>query len=166
MAASAALGLLAVLDRQIPGIVADTLPTAEVVVVEKAAARLSLLRDGRSYRTYPVSLGPSPLGHKQRQGDGRTPEGRYVIDERYDDNQYYKALRISYPNPEDRRLAMARGDDPGGMIMIHGQPNGMGWLGWLTRYFDWTNGSIAVGSVAMEEIWRAVVDGTPIEVRP
>ena len=133
---SAALGLLAVLDRQIPGIVAETPPAAEAVVVEKAAARLSLLREGRPYRSYPVALGASPRGHKQRQGDGRTPEGRYVIGYREDDSQHYKALHISYPNAEDRRLAAGRGEDPGGMIMIHGQPNGLGWLGWLTRLFQ------------------------------
>jgi len=155
-----------VLDRQIPGLIAETPPPAEAIVVKKAAARLSLLRDGRPYRSYPVALGANPRGHKRRQGDGRTPEGRYVIDERRDDSQHCKALRISYPNAEDRRLAMARGEDPGGMIVIHGQPNGMGWLGWLTRQCNWTNGCIGVGSVAMEEIWRAVGDGTPIEIRP
>jgi murein L,D-transpeptidase YafK len=165
-AAAIALGLLAVLDRRIPGIVAETPPAADAVVVEKASARLSLLREGRPYRTYPVSLGASPRGHKQRQGDGRTPEGHYVIAYRQDDSQHYKALHISYPNAEDRRQAAGRGEDPGGLIMIHGQPNGLGWLGWLTGNFNWTNGCIAVGSVAMEEIWRAVADGTPIEIRP
>jgi murein L,D-transpeptidase YafK len=166
IAAGAALGLLAVLDRQIPELVAETPPPAEAIVVEKAAARLFLMREGRPYRSYPVALGANPRGHKQRLGDGRTPEGRYVIDERRDDSQHYKALRISYPSAEDRRLAAARGEDPGGMIMIHGQPNGMGWLGWLTTQYNWTNGCIGVGSVAMEEIWRAVGEGTPIEIRP
>lgn len=126
IAASAALGLLAVLDRQIPELVAETPSPAETIVVEKAAARLFLMRDSRPYRGYPVTLGASPRGHKQRQGDGRTFEGHSVVDERRDASQHSKALRISYPNPEDRRLATARGEDPGGMIMIHGQPNGMG----------------------------------------
>jgi murein L,D-transpeptidase YafK len=52
------------------------------------------------------------------------------------------------------------------MIMIHGQPTGFGWLGWLLQRFNWTNGSIAVSTLAMEEIWRATQDGTPIEIRP
>jgi murein L,D-transpeptidase YafK len=166
IAAGAALGLLGVLDRQIPELVAETPPPAETIVVEKVAARLFRMRDGRPYRSDPIALGANPRGHKQRPGGGRTREGRYVIDERRDDTQHYKALRISYPNAEDRRLATACGEDPGSMIMVHGQPNGMGWVGWFTRRFNWTNGCIGVGSVAMEEIWWAVGDGTPIETRP
>lgn len=161
-----AVAVLAILDHLIPPLLADDLPKAEAVLVEKAAARLSLLRNGASYRTYPIALGASPQGHKQRQGDERTPEGHYVLDSRLTYSRYYKAIHVSYPNAEDQRRAAAQGDDPGGQIMIHGQPNGFGWLGWLIQKFDWTNGCIAVDTVAMEEIWRAVDDGTPIEIRP
>jgi murein L,D-transpeptidase YafK len=73
---------------------------------------------------------------------------------------------VSYPNDDDKRLAAGRGDDPGGLIMIHGQVNGWGWLGWLGPFLYRTHGCIAVRNTAMEEIWNAVDDGTPIEIRP
>lgn len=152
-------------EKAIPPLLARSLPTAEGVLVEKGERRLYLLRDGTAYRSYRVSLGGDPRGHKEREGDLRTPEGRYLLDWRNPKSCCYKSLHVSYPSSVDRRLAAERGDDPGGLIMIHGQLNGWGWLGWFNSRRDWTHGCIAVRNVAMEEIWRAVPDGTPIEIR-
>ena len=121
---------------------------------------------GREVRSYDIALGPSPEGHKQQEGDGRTPEGRYVIDWRNVNSAFHRSLHISYPNAGDRARARRRGVDPGGAIMIHGLPNGMGTLGGLHVASDWTLGCIAVTSEEIEEIWRVVRDGTPIEIGP
>ena len=160
------IAILALFDHLAPALLARPLPKADAVLVEKGAERLSLLRVGQVYRTYPVALGANPQGPKRVQGDERTPEGHYVLSSRNAGSRFYKAIHISYPNEQDQTRAKAQGEDPGSMIMIHGQPNGFGWLGWLIQRFDWTNGCIAVGTVSMEEIWRAVDDGTPIEIRP
>lgn len=153
-------------EKDIPRLFAVRLPKADSVLVEKAERRLSLIRDGRVYRTYPVSLGREPVGHKQREGDLRTPEGHYILDWRNPDSCCYKSLHVSYPNAQDRHRAAERSEDPGGLIMIHGQVNGWGWLGWLGPYVYRTHGCIAVRNTAMEEIWNAVDDGSPIEIRP
>jgi len=153
-------------EKQIPSLLADRLPKADSVLVEKAERRLSLIRDGEPYQSYRISLGGEPVGHKQREGDLRTPEGYYVLDWRNPNSCCYKSLHVSYPNGEDRRVAAERGDDPGGLIMIHGQVNGWGWIGWLAPYLYRTEGCIAVRNTAMEEIWNAVDDGTPIEILP
>lgn len=153
-------------EKAIPPLLAAQLPKASFVLVEKAERRLSLIRDGQVYRSYPVSLGPEAVGHKQREGDLRTPEGHYVLDWRNPDSCCYKSLHVSYPNEDDKRRAAERGDDPGGLIMIHGQVNGWGWAGLLGPYLYRTHGCIAVRNTAMEEIWNAVDDGTPIEIRP
>lgn len=116
--------------------------------------------------SYAVALGRHPLGHKQREGDGRTPEGRYVLDSRKSDSAFHLALHVSYPSPADRALAQARGDDPGGLIMIHGLRNGLGFLGRTHRLLDWTQGCIAVTNREIEEIWRVIPDGTPITIEP
>jgi murein L,D-transpeptidase YafK len=167
IAAAAVILLLYRFEYRLPQWLAETdPPRAELVLVEKAKRRLSLLRDGRVYRSWRVSLGGNPVGHKRREGDQRTPEGRYVLDWRNPDSCCYKSLHVSYPNAADRAAAVARGDDPGGLIMIHGQVNGLGWLGWLAQYLDHTHGCIAVRNIPMEVIWRAVPDGTPIEIRP
>ena len=137
------------------------------VLVEKAERRLQLLdADGAVLKSYTISLGGDPLGHKQREGDGRTPEGRYTIDWRNPQSAYHLSLHVSYPDEADKRRAAERGEDPGGMIMIHGMRNGLGWLGFLHQYADWTDGCIAVTNEEIEEIWRLVPDGTPIEIRP
>lgn len=162
-------GLIATLiryEKTIPPLLAERLPKADSVLVKKAERRLSLVRDGYVYRSYRVSLGQQPVGHKQREGDQRTPEGRYTLDWRNPDSCCYKSLHVSYPDEEDKRLAAERGVDPGGLIMIHGQVNGWGWLGWLGPYLYRTDGCIAVRNTHMEEIWNAVDDGTPIEIRP
>ena len=142
------------------------LGTADRVLVEKGARTLTLYRADRPLKTYSVALGPNAIGHKEQEGDGRTPEGQYLIDFHKRDSSFHRALHVSYPNAADRRSARRRGVSPGGDIMIHGLPNGMGSLGASHRLRDWTNGCIAVTNEEIEEIWAAVPDGTKIEIRP
>ena len=113
-----------------------------------------------------VALGTGGLAPKDRQGDGRTPEGHYVIDARIPASHYHKALHVSYPNAQDRLRATRLGVAPGGDIMIHGLPNGRGAIGSAHRLYDWTLGCIAVTDNEIDEIWTLVPTGTPVEIRP
>ena len=117
-------------------------------------------------KQYRVSLGGSPVGAKTQEGDRKTPEGVYRIDYRKADSAFHRALHVSYPNYKDRARAAAAGVSPGGLIMIHGIRNGLGGLGRWHRLVDWTNGCIAVSDPEIEQIWAAVPDGTPVEIRP
>jgi murein L,D-transpeptidase YafK len=139
---------------------------ADRIVIDKSARKLSLLRGGKVLGSYHVSLGGAPLGHKVRQGDERTPEGRYRIDWRNPNSCCYRSLHISYPSTADRARAKKLGVPPGGDIMIHGLVNGQGWLGRWHLFWDWTNGCIAVTNREMREIWDAVPDGTVVDIRP
>jgi murein L,D-transpeptidase YafK len=149
---------------------AEQIPPVEVradrIVVAKAAREMVLLAEGQVLRTYQVALGGNPVGHKEQEGDRKTPEGTYRIVSRNPQSAFYRALQISYPGPEDRRLASEKGVSPGGDIMIHGLGKEAEWAGADHRYFDWTKGCIAVTNEEIEEIWRVVPDGTPIEIRP
>lgn len=135
------------------------------VVVDKSERRLWLMKDGVAVRDYAVSLGAAPTGHKQREGDERTPTREYTLDWRNPRSVAHLSLHVSYPNAADRASAAARGEDPGGMIMIHGAQNGLGWLGPLHRLWDWTDGCIAVANAEMREIWALTPTGTPITIR-
>lgn len=137
-----------------------------LVVVHKAERVLELKSNDTTLHRVAFVLGGSPVGHKEREGDGRTPEGRYVLDWRNSASGYHRSLHISYPSAADLAQAKAAGHDPGGMIMIHGQRNYFGWLAPLVQYFDWTNGCIAVTNSDMDTIWDIVSDGTPIEIEP
>ena len=138
---------------------------ADKIIVEKSSRRLSLLSQGKVLKTYHISLGWNPEGKKQREGDGRTPEGLYTIDTRNPNSAFHLSLRVSYPNNTDSNNAKVNGYAAGGNIMIHGMKNGYGWIGKLHRYTDWTAGCIAVTDSEIEEIWQAVPDGTVIEIR-
>ena len=138
----------------------------DLVRVDKSERRMELLSKGQVLRTFAIALGGNPVGHKQREGDERTPEGRYVLDWRNANSCCMKSLHISYPNDADKAAASQLGVSPGGNIMIHGQVNGYGWWGWLIQLFDWTNGCIAVNDTDMLEIWNMVGAGTPIEIDP
>ena len=138
---------------------------ADRIVVTKSMRTLSLMKDGEVLKTYPISLGGDPAGHKLQEGDKRTPEGVYKIDGRNPDSSFFRSLHISYPNKEDSARAAAKGVPPGGDIVIHGIRNGFGWVGRLHRLTDWTLGCIAVTDQEMIEIWTAVPDNTPIEIR-
>lgn len=139
---------------------------ADRVLVKKSESRLYLMNNGKIIKDFHVVFGENPHGHKQQEGDKRTPEGRYTLDFKKSDSAYYKAIRISYPNKQDIQRAKERGQKPGGQIMIHGQKNGRGWLAPFSRFFNWTDGCIAVTDAEIEEIWAAVDVGTPIEILP
>ncbi len=135
------------------------------VLVDKSDEKLYLLKDGSVIAEYSVSFGANPEGHKQEEGDERTPEGSYVLDYKKADSAFYKSIHVSYPNEADKKSATTRAIDPGGAIMIHGQRNRLGWLSFITQRFNWTDGCIAVTNSEMDEIWNLVPENTPIEIR-
>ena len=145
---------------------APAVEQADSIVILKKEHLLELFARGRLMRTYKVALGQGGLAPKTREGDARTPEGNYVIDARNASSAYHKALHISYPNADDRRRAAKLRVSPGGAVMIHGLPNGKSWVGPAHRMYDWTLGCIAVTDGEIDEIWKLVPVGTPVEIRP
>ncbi len=137
----------------------------DLVRVEKSKSKLYLLEGDKIIKEYRVSFGANPKGHKQQEGDKKTPEGRYILDYKKEDSSFYRAMHISYPNKVDVAKAVSRGVSPGGFIMVHGQRNGLGWLSAVTQKFNWTNGCIALSNVEMDEFMSLVKVGTKIEIK-
>ena len=144
----------------------DTLPTANKVLVRKSERRMYLLRGDEVLRSYRVALGLNPTGHKEREGDFRTPEGQYRLVKRNPRSDFFMSMKVSYPSPDDVARARRNGWAAGGSIMIHGLPNDprKGVDYYSTR--DWTDGCIAVSNADMLEIWMLVSDNTPIAIEP
>lgn len=138
---------------------------ARRIIVDKAWRLMTVESNRKIRRVYSIGLGDDPVGHKEERGDSRTPEGRYFISFRNDKSKFHLSLRISYPNNQDRARARKRKVHPGSDIMIHGTPTGMEW--WRSFYLDrdWTDGCIAVTNIEIEELWKLVRVGTPIEIR-
>ena len=140
--------------------------TADRVIVHKAQRTLALFRDGQPLRSYHISLGLNPNGAKEREGDFRTPEGRYLLTRRNPQSDFFLSIQVSYPGPQDLAAARQNGVAPGGLIMIHGLPN-------VPRYprerylsSDWTDGCIALSNEDMLEVWLLTRPDTPIEILP
>jgi murein L,D-transpeptidase YafK len=161
-AALVALNLAAALGPRALGPLGDD--PVDLILVDKSARSLDLIRDGVVVRRYPVALGFSPEGDKARQGDGRTPEGVFRIDRRNPQSRFHLSVGLDYPHASHRAAAAAAGVSPGGDIFIHGQPPGV--EGRARIAHDWTDGCIAVTNAAMEEIWAVTPVGTRVEVRP
>ncbi len=138
----------------------------DFVLVKKSEKKMFLLSKGKIIKQYKIALGANPKGHKQQEGDERTPEGTYVLDYKKTDSAFYKAIHISYPNKKDIERAKKSGVNPGGLIMIHGQKNGLGWLSGISQLFNWTDGCIALKNKDMDEVWSLVEAGTAIELQP
>lgn len=136
------------------------------VVVKKSEGILQLIIGEQVVRQFPIYLGGNPLGHKQHQGDQRTPEGRYLLHERRPNSRFYRALRVSYPNETDRAAAAADGKPPGGDIMIHGMPPLEKRSLLMFDGRNWTDGCIAISNPHMREVWDLVDLDTPIEILP
>ena len=159
-AALAALALLLAAPPLSPEV------TAERLVIDKSERTLTVIWQGAAIKSYRVALGGEPSGAKLARGDERTPEGVYTVAKRLPDSGFHRALVLSYPNAEDRARAKAAGVNPGSDIAIHGLKPDFDWLGSAHVVFDWTDGCIAVTNAEMEELWRAVPQGTPVEIRP
>jgi murein L,D-transpeptidase YafK len=144
----------------------DHATKVDQAIVVKSQRTLTLLSHGKVLRTYKVALGGVPVGAKEQQGDHKTPEGHYILDRRNAKSRFYKSIHVSYLNAQDKRQASQRGVSAGGDIMIHGLPNGFGWLGANHRTLDWTDGCVAVTNAEMDEIWELVPDGAPIDILP
>ena len=159
MFSTLAVQALAASDASLPASV-----TADKVLVLKSERKLLLMKGDEVLKTYSISLGANPVGPKIRQGDSKTPEGNYVLDRHNAHSQYYKSIHISYPNAEDVARARKLGVPIGGDLFLHGLPNDFD--GPPEQQGDWTEGCIAVTNAEIDEIWRAVADGTPIQIKP
>jgi murein L,D-transpeptidase YafK len=159
-------GLLIVLLLILQTANAESAQKADSVLVIKSERRMYLMDKGERFASFPVTFGAEPVGHKQAQGDERTPEGHYTLTYKNPKSKFYKSIRISYPNARDRENARRLDVDPGGDIMIHGLGKGWEWAEALSTFFSWTNGCIAMSNRDMDRVWEAVDSGTPIEIRP
>ncbi len=141
------------------------MPVVSRVVVRKSDRRMELISGNEVIRSYRISLGLQPQGHKEREGDFRTPEGRYYLTRRNPRSDYFLSIQVSYPNDRDVNHARSNGWEPGGAIMIHGMPNR---LKHDPDYYrrDWTDGCIAVSNADMVEIWLLTNQNTPIDILP
>ena len=142
------------------------LTKADLVVVFKGERVLQLRREGRILNSFKIALGGEPSGPKLMEGDERTPEGVYTLDWRNPDSQFYRSIHVSYPREGDMEPARRWGVAPGGLIMLHGLPNGAEAEMVGHPWNDWTNGCIAVTNEEMDEIWSRVDDGTMIIIYP
>ena len=142
----------------------SAVPVVDQIIVDKSDRTLVLSAGGQPVLTIrDIRLGGAPQGHKQFEGDERTPEGEYSVDMRNPRSHYHRSLRISYPNAADRQRAAQAGRAPGGDIFIHGQPN---YSPFGRLWYDWTDGCIAVSDAEMDQIWRLVRTGTRITIQP
>ena len=139
---------------------------ADRVLVDKSERRLYLMRNDRVVAGYPVKLGLNPYGHKQQEGDFRTPEGKYSLSRRNPRSDFFLAVQVSYPSREDAAWAKENGLSPGGLIMIHGQPNVPKRPADFYANRDWTDGCIALTNADMVDVWLRTSVGLPIEIRP
>jgi len=139
---------------------------ADEVLVRKTERRLYLLKDEGVIASYPIALGLMPKGHKQREGDFRTPEGQYLLTTRLVDSDFFMAIQVSYPNANDVQRAEGMGVSPGGRIMIHGQPDKPKKSAAYYAKYDWTDGCIAVSNADMVDIWHMTASNTPITIEP
>ncbi len=136
-------------------------PEVTRVVVMKSDRKMYLLHHDKVLQSHEIDLGFAPAGHKQFEGDGRTPEGRYLIDRRNPDSSFHLSIGINYPNERDVEVARAAGQSPGGDIFIHGQPNKL-----KPGRPDWTAGCISVSNEEIEWVYAMVKDGTPVDIYP
>lgn len=136
------------------------------LVVYKSKRILLAYAHGELLKSYRISLGGQPVGAKEIEGDLKTPEGLYYINDKNQYSEYHKNLGVSYPNEKDIAHAKTLGKTAGGDIKIHGLRNGMGFIGKLQHCVDWTFGCMALTNTEIDELYRAVPIGTPIEINP
>jgi murein L,D-transpeptidase YafK len=141
-----------------------SLPKVTHMHIEKHKRVMKLYIGGTLIKTYRISLGSQPVGPKEREGDGKTPEGNYTISHKNAWSRFHKSLKVSYPNKHDRKMAKKHNVSPGGDIMIHGLGAEFSHLGKSHVQYDWTLGCMAVTNEEIDEIWKMVDVGTPLMI--
>ena len=136
------------------------------IEIIKSKRELQVYSNDKLIKTYKISLGRKPIGKKEFEGDKKTPEGHYIINDKNPNSKFHKNLGISYPNKQDVENAKKIGKNPGGQIKIHGIRNGYGWLGKLHLLIDWTAGCIALTDEEIDELYNIIKTGTPVEIKP
>lgn len=159
------IGLLLIFLWQ-GGLQAGEFPVADKVLIKKSERKLYLIKDDVAFRSFDIALGIRPVGDKEEEGDFKTPEGQYTLDTKNPHSEFFLSIHVSYPSSRDRREAQQQGVEPGGAIMIHGQPNLPTKSEAYYRTQDWTNGCIAVSNSDMIDIWLMTASNTPIEILP
>ncbi|WP_413578713.1 L,D-transpeptidase family protein [Bdellovibrio sp. HCB290] len=137
------------------------------IVISKDRKKLYALRSDVVLKIYDVAFGGAPYGHKQFEGDNKTPEGTYTIDSKNPESLFYRGLHISYPNKADRAYAKSKGKSAGGDIMIHGFPNDPTKNALVTAvhpFYNWTSGCIAVTNLEIEQLYMMTGKGTTVEI--
>jgi len=137
----------------------------DLVIVDKSENKMYLLDKYKVIKEYHVAFGRNPKGHKEQEGDQKTPEGIYTLDYKKEDSSFYRAMHISYPNKADLINAKNKGVSAGGFIMVHGQRNNLADISILTQKFNWTNGCIALTNSEMDEFMALVKVGTKINIK-
>ncbi len=139
---------------------------ADYITMDKSDRLMTLWENGAPLKTYEIlSMGWDPIGHKVQEGDGKTPEGHYYINDKHPSKKFQKFLNISYPNEIDKINAMKLGVSPGGSVGIHGDRGG--WQGYKDRNNPaWTLGCVSVNNYNIEEIYALVPLGTEIFIQP
>ena len=136
-------------------------PAVTRIVIYKGRRRMYLMSGEKVLKKYKIGLGGNPIGPKQFEGDGKTPEGSYIVDRRNPNSAYHLSLGISYPNQIDAENAALVGRRPGGDIFIHGRAGENRGKG-----RDWTAGCISVSDRNIEKIYMMVQDGTQVDIFP
>jgi murein L,D-transpeptidase YafK len=149
-----------------PPVIHKPMAKVDNIIIEKSKHIMTLYHQQEPIRTYRVALGFSPQGHKEQEGDGKTPEGRYFISAKNPKSMFYLSLKISYPSKADKIIASQKGVHPGGDIMIHGVGENWNWVGANHTLRDWTLGCIAVTNQEIEELYQFTAIGTPVEIKP
>jgi len=135
-------------------------PAVTQVAVYKSERRMHLLSGTRVLKSYDFGMGNAPVGHKQFEGDGKTPEGLYYIDRFNPRSRYHLSVGISYPNERDRAYAAQFGRSAGGDIMFHGRgPEGNVVA---PAKWDWTAGCIAMTDSEIEDVYAMLKIGVPV----
>jgi murein L,D-transpeptidase YafK len=140
--------------------------TIDKLVVYKSKRKMEAWSGNELLKTYDIALGKNPLGHKEYEGDNKTPEGIYTINARNPHSAFHKNLGVSYPNETDKTNAEKQGKSPGGDIKVHGLRNGRGYIGRFHHHKDWTAGCIAVTNDEIDEMYAAVKPNAVIEIHP
>jgi len=143
----------------------DSSKKIDKILILKSKRQLQVFSIGKLLKTYKISLGREPIGAKQFEGDNKTPEGKYIINDKNSNSGYHLNLGVSYPLAANIRFAKEKGKSPGGLIKIHGLKNGLAYIGKFHRFIDWTHGCIAVTNTEIEELYHNIKIGTPIEIR-
>ena len=149
----------------------DSTDNPYYIIIDKSDYELKVYDSEGWYATYPIVFGSKDLSDKMKEGDRRTPDGKFKIILKKIHPKWGPEMLLDYPNDEsvhkfNERVSkglLPKGAKIGNGIAIHATRPDEEWT--VDNFYNWTDGCVSVKYTEMKDLFSYIPVGTPVTIQ-